>query len=228
MSKDHCPAIRERLAAFLDDELPADASHDVQEHLESCSSCAELTKFEQAFTRAMRSRINRYQAPATIVERFHERLQDEGSAPGPVIEGRERKRRRLWSRLGSRHAGYGIAAAAILVLVVVSAVDRFVPRLFHGALHSPSSFEKIAGVLVCLECERHGLPLEIQKKCLAQAHQTGLRCPETGLWHLVANEASLPLLGSPEMRGRQVVLEARRLHDIRYLDVRAFSDPSGT
>lgn len=225
MSKDKCLEIQERLAAFLDDELPADASHDIQEHLESCKPCAELTRVEQAFTKAMRARIGRLQAPGSIMDRVREQLEEESGAPESATEKPEQPG---WFKLRYRRAGYGLAVAAAVTLLIVPFADRFVPTFLHEPASSSVSLERIAGVLVCLECDRSGLPLDRQRNCTEQAHQTGLRCPDTGLWHLVANEASLTLLSNPGMRGRQVILGARRLHDIKYLDVQTVSNPSGT
>ena len=44
---------------------------------------------------------------------------------------------------------------------------------------------------------------------------TGILCEKTGLWHLVANDSTLPLLSDPSMRGQQVVVEGQFLDDIR-------------
>ena len=45
MTYEKCREIKEVLVAFLDDELPCDMSHGIQEHLDRCEPCARVAWF---------------------------------------------------------------------------------------------------------------------------------------------------------------------------------------
>lgn len=210
MEKKCCDEIREILTAFLDDELPTEASHRVQEHLDACEACTSYAGFEESFTSVMRARLPRLQAPESLMPRVRAQLDEAERTPSPWYRGRL----------------IGLAAAAVIVILLlpagVSLRNLMTGQTETGHLHS------IAGVLVCFECEKEGVPIEAQRNCTVAGHQTGLRCPHTGLWHIVANEVSAGLMTEPGLRGREVVLESRTLDEIRYLDVRTVSFASGT
>ncbi len=216
MAEQCCDDVREILAAFLDDELPAEASHRVQEHLDACAGCTSYAGFEESFTSAIRTRLPRLQAPDSLLSRVRTQLDAEEVAPSPWFRGRL----------------VGLATAAVIVLLLLPAgpLIRNAWQSWSGQAGDAAAghHRSVAGVLVCFECEKEGVPIEMQRNCRAQGHQTGLRCPQTGLWHLVANQASSDLLADPGLRGRRVVLETETLDTIRYLDVRSVSFPSGT
>lgn len=204
-----CCQTRELLPAFLDDELPSDVSHSIQEHLDCCECCQGYARLEQGFTRALKSRLPRVEAPASLIDRALEHLDE----PEPVRVPRV-------SSFMSR-AVYGLAAAIFGAVALAPTVAYMMPGFTQSLISTLSAESRLRGVLVCVECERHGASLEAQRRCRIHGHQTGVRCPETGLWHLVSNESTEPLIADPELRGRTVELDARMLSDIRYLQVRS-------
>jgi len=202
-----CCQTRELLPAFLDDELPSDASHSIQEHLDCCDCCQGYARLEQGFTRALKARLPRVDAPASLVDRALGQLDEPKPARAP-------RAATFLSR-----AVYGLAAALFGAVALAPAMAYMMPGFTQSLVSSLSGESHIEGVLVCVECERHGASLEFQRRCRIHGHQTGVRCPETGLWHLVANRTTEPLISDPELRGRRVELEARKISDIRYLQV---------
>lgn len=213
MEKQCCDEIREILAAFLDDELPAEASHRVQDHLDDCTDCTSYAGFERSFTSAMRARLPRLQAPDSLLSRVRSQLDVAAERPSPWYHGRLA----------------GLAAAAVILILLLPA-GVVVRNMWQSATGQAGAghLHSMAGVLVCFECEKEGQPIDAQRNCRAHGHQTGLRCPRTGLWHLVASEVTAGLMADPGLRGRQVVLETETIDSIRYLDVRTVSFASGT
>jgi len=231
MTNDGCREVRELLTAFLDDELPCERSHEIQEHLDACEGCGVFARLERGFTRAMRARIPRLQPPASLVERVRDGWRGigdrpAGDPPGPVPD--LTRATSLWGRLASSRAAWGLAAAVLAAVLLAPAVSIYAPDAFYAYVDSVTGVRKVSGVLVCIECEKHGAPLEVQKHCHAQGHQTGLKCARTGLWHFVADEASGGILADPAMRGSQVVVEGRFLSDIHYVDVKSVAMAPGT
>ncbi len=230
-TNDACREVRELLAAFLDDELPCERSHGIQEHLDACDGCRGFSRMERGFTSAMRARVARLQAPESLSERVRDgwrRLDLDPGADGTAEPGRPSPRASLWGRLASSRAAWGLAAAVLAALLLAPAASIWVPGAFQEYVDSVMGVRRVAGVLVCIECERHGAPIEAQKHCHAQGHQTGLKCAKTGLWHFVADDASRRLLSDPAMRGARVVVEGRLLSDIHYIDVRSVTVAPGT
>lgn len=227
MTDDTCREIRELLAAFHDDELPCDRSREIQDHLDRCDGCRGFSRLEQEFTRSLRERLPRAEVPPGLFDRVRARL-DEEDAPAAEAPSRAGAKagRRTWARLPG--AGIGLLAAALAVALVAPAVAPWLGGSLRPMADWLQGVQSLHGVLICFECERHGVPLEAQQRCRAPGHQTGVKCPETGLWHLVASDASVPFTSHPEMRGRSVELEGRLLEDIRYIDVRAMTIASGT
>lgn len=227
MTANRCREVRELLAAFLDDELPCDLSRSIQEHLDLCDGCGGFARLERGFTSALRARLGRVEAPASLLDGALARLQGAGSAEagGPEAAGASAPSG-WWPRL--RRRGFGLAAALLAAVLLAPAVELYVPGTFHGVWDSLTGVRRVAGVLVCVECEKKGASLEHQRRCRVQGHQTGIKVSGTGLWYLVANEASLPVISDPALRGKPVVVEGRFLSSIHYVDARSVTFPSGT
>jgi anti-sigma factor (TIGR02949 family) len=64
------------LAAFLDDELHADAREGIERHLELCRSCFSRSEFERRITRLGRDEI-----PAGFEQRVRRLLGSFGASP---------------------------------------------------------------------------------------------------------------------------------------------------
>ncbi len=210
-----CRETRELLAAFLDDELPLDRSHAVQAHLEGCPPCLGFSQMELTFTQEIRARLPWVEPPDGLLERVQARLAEPPAAasePGPA--------RSWW-----RPIGLGIAAVVFLSALSVPLIRLYAPTMYDAARRQMTGERVESAILVCFECDREGIPVEAQRRCHAPGHQTGLRCPKSGLWHLVANDATLPLMRDRERRGEQVSVEGRWLDDIHYVDARRILPP---
>src|SRR5688572_10508159 len=105
--------------------------------------------------------------------------------------------------------------------------QRHNPELYDQARMLVTGAQRVTATLVCVECDREGASLQAQRQCHAPGHQTGLRCPHTGLWHLVANDATLPLMRDRQRRGETVVVEGHWLSDIRYVKASSVRLPPG-
>jgi hypothetical protein len=238
MSEGRCRETRELLAAFLDDELPLDRSHAVRDHLDDCDGCRGFSSMEQDFTRQVRARLGPCEPPAALREGLRTAMDAvdslrsveaveavEAVAAEPAT--RPRAATRAMASPWMRRLVYGMAAAGFFVALLVPVVRQYEPGLYDQARMFLTGTQRQAATLVCVECEQEGTPLEAQRHCRAPGHQTGLRCPHTGLWHLVANEATLPLMRDRERRGDTVIVEGRWLDDIHYVDARSVRLPPG-
>jgi hypothetical protein len=218
MSPPVCRETRDLLAAFLDGEIPADRRHTLQDHLDACGGCRGFMRMERAFSEEMRARLAWKEAPGGLMVRLRAGLDE--------IDSRRTERgSRLvlpeWIRWGA----WAAAAVLLLSVMLVPALRQYAPGVYDGAVMWATGAERHLATLVCFECEREGVPMDAQRRCHAPGHQTGVRCPGTGLWHLVANDATLPVLKDRSRRGETVVLEGRWLSDIHYVDVRQMRPP---
>jgi hypothetical protein len=217
MTNDKCEKIRELLAAFHDDELPCELSYSIQDHLNQCGVCRGFDHLELGFDRAVKARVQPVEAPPGLYERFRDRLEQADAIP-PAGRGR-------WTRAG--RSLYAAAAALLATVMLVPVMELYAPGAVESAVGWATGVRRASGVLVCVECSRHGVAIEQQRQCQAQGHHTGIKCVDTGLWHVVADEKPSPLLSDPEMRGREVVVEGKFLDDIRYVDARSIRLASG-
>jgi hypothetical protein len=216
MSGGGCRETRELLAAFLDDELPVDRSHAIQAHLEICPPCLGFSRLEQTFTREIRARLRWVEPPDGLLERVQGRL-----AEPPEAVFAPKGAQSSWRRT------IGLVAAAVVFLsaLAVPVVRLYAPGVYDAARREVTGERIESATLVCFECDREGIPMEAQRRCHAPGHQTGLRCPKSGLWHLVANDTTLPLMSDRERRGEKVSVEGRWLDDIHYVDARRVLPP---
>jgi anti-sigma factor RsiW len=96
-----CSQNRNLLAAYLDDELPADQERSLQEHLRSCPECAAEVAAQVSMRRAMKPAATRF-APSA---EFRRKVQ------GQIAAKPSRGLRWLWPA--------AVAALAVMVLAVV-------------------------------------------------------------------------------------------------------------
>jgi hypothetical protein len=231
MSGGSCRETRELLAAFLDRELPPDRSHAIQDHLDGCDGCRGFSAMEGAFTRQMRARLGPCEPPAALMSGLKAAMDAVDSlraeeAPGNA-SARPRAAARAFASPWIRRFAYAMAGGAFLLVLLMPLAREYNPGLYDQARMFFSRTQRQSATLVCVECEQEGTPLTMQRHCRAPGHQTGLRCPQTGLWHLVANEATLPLMRDRERRGETVIVEGRWLDDIHYVDARSVRLPGG-
>src|SRR5437867_3378948 len=112
MMYETCREVREMIAAFLDDELPCDVGHGIQAHLDRCGPCARLAKAEEGFTAALRTCVQRIEAPAEFAETIRRRLKDPETLASGVRPQARAPRRGVGRMIRAR---YALAAAALLV-----------------------------------------------------------------------------------------------------------------
>jgi len=223
MTYEKCGEIRELLVAFLDDELPCDMSHGIHEHLERCEPCARLAKTESGFTIVLKARLCRIEAPPAFADEMRRRLKDPESLTGGARADATSTRSGI-PRLRIR---YALAAVVIVTAVAVPTAEILRPGFYRGLTDSLTGVRSADGVLICIECERLGLPIDRQRHCHDAAHHTGLKCPKTGIWNLVVNDASQALLSDPGKRGEAVTVRGRFHGDTRYIDARTISPVAG-
>jgi len=99
-----CREVRDRLGAFLDEELDPVMSHAVAEHVRSCAECAAERERQLRLRDGLRRGLEYHQAPAALRARVVRDL----NAATP---------RSGWLGLGAGWAWQWVGAAAALVLV---------------------------------------------------------------------------------------------------------------
>ena len=119
MNPQRCSAVRRRLSAFHDGELPVDEQIAVQAHLRGCAACAaearSLREVGEALRAAAAARIDDAQAdlaglPASVVSRLSaERSESLGGRFGRVFEDLHV----VWVALGA--TGSAVACVAVIV-----------------------------------------------------------------------------------------------------------------
>lgn len=215
-----CSECRERLHAFLDGELAAEAAEAVQRHLEACSDCFERSQLEEAFRHAVRAAQPPAAVPAELEARIRESLDREdarrleaslprsGARPPGRAEG---PRRRLdWRGWSAR-----LLAAAAAVLVAAATLSALNPPRVAteqelAALHPAF----LRGELVCLDClmarterpdsglDRHLPRTRLPSLDPAAHHRLHLRDEQGRTWELMADAETAVALEFHDNAGR--------------------------
>ena len=73
---DECLKILEQIELFLDGELEAGVSLEIQHHLEACGPCAGHSEFQRQLKALVRDRCGCDQAPAHLLEKIRSALAD--------------------------------------------------------------------------------------------------------------------------------------------------------
>jgi len=102
-----CEDVRERLSAFLDDELDPLGSREIQQHVDECRGCAEALGRIKALAERLRAEAPYYPAPDSLRARVSQAAWSDASR-GRRIAGR---------RIGVLSPGWLSAAAAVGVVV---------------------------------------------------------------------------------------------------------------
>ena len=123
----NCTEIREYLFAFLDNELDAHLSIELQHHLDHCPACAQQAEIE----REVRRQLGGVLANAQAVPAFDATVLATALAEGPAEPGTVRFAGRHW-----RTAKFVGIAAAVAVIVILWTVTRDLspPRSQAGSL----------------------------------------------------------------------------------------------
>ena len=76
-----CEEVLQRLDDFLDRELAPEEMRLVREHLDTCVQCAREHRFESRVIDSVRSKLQRLQAPDTLLRRVGKLLSDRPDGP---------------------------------------------------------------------------------------------------------------------------------------------------
>jgi anti-sigma factor RsiW len=140
----NCEDIYERLALYLDNELQGDDRVAVEEHIQSCHSCASYVAKERAFLKEIRTNAPLH----TASEELKAKVEQIVRGATPISQ----KRLRLKWVLP--------IAAAVLVLILPVMVWRVVRQSHHPENGVPSAFAAMAAESH-LRHMRGQLPLEM-------------------------------------------------------------------
>lgn len=69
-----CAEAFQRLDGYLDRVLSPEEQEEVQAHLEDCAQCACEYRYEEAFVREVRAKLDRLQAPPELMSKIRARL----------------------------------------------------------------------------------------------------------------------------------------------------------
>lgn len=141
----NCESIRERLTLYLDNELQDDERATIEEHVESCSSCASFVEKELTFLNAIRTSSPQHTASPELRTKVSAILRE-----SPVV--RQNSRRLSWLLP---------VAAALLVLLLPIVIWRVVRDGDHPENGVPSAFATKAAESH-LKHIRGQLPLEVE------------------------------------------------------------------
>jgi anti-sigma factor RsiW len=125
-----CDEIQPLQGAYLDSELDARTTLEIEEHLKSCPECARLFAEEQNFEAWIRSRLKKGQRSASVWERTERAVMAAAQAPKrsetsgrvarreqpPIFAAFAARMRAAWTRLPRAWAGIAVAWMVILAL----------------------------------------------------------------------------------------------------------------
>ncbi len=115
-----CNDSRNRLHAYLDQELDLPSAVALERHLASCPACAALFAQQSALRSGIRTHAQYYAAPAALADRI--RMQVAGAAAGTPAKTRAPSRQWRWFPLG-QWLGFGAALAATAVITWTAAIQ---------------------------------------------------------------------------------------------------------
>jgi anti-sigma factor (TIGR02949 family) len=195
----NCEDLRKCLPLYVDNELSAEETRDLRHHLDACPECCRVADSEERFQTLLREHLAEVPAPPGLRERICLCLADEASA------------REIRPRRASRLPAWGAVAALLLL------AGGFVA----GRLLAPGGHPDhivLRGHLVCLACDRAGVPLEVQRRCRETGHSTGLRTEEGRLVAFAPSQVVSALVSDPALRGGRVEAEGAFYPRIATLD----------
>jgi len=103
-----CGEWRDQLDTYLDGELPAEGMRLLDAHLRTCASCAADALARVQFKRALKSAATRFTPSTQLREEIRRKVEGKG--------------RRSWN------LGWGLATAALAVLLVVGALTTYLQK----------------------------------------------------------------------------------------------------
>ncbi len=202
-----CLEIRKRLLPYVDRELSAEQEREFHLHLEACPCCRRRAGYEERVRAILRDRLAPPPPPPGLRDRICARLAGEGAARSVLPPG----------RLLQRPAA---AAAFLLVSLLLAVSGGILASRISAGGPSRGVAVRLTGRLVCLGCEREGIPEAGQRLCAGAGHVTGLKTLDGTLLRLTG-DGRVPLQGDPGLRGREVELEGILFAAAGTLEVRA-------
>ena len=157
----HCEDITARLPLYLDNELQGDERIAIETHLQGCEPCRLVVERELDFLNTIRESGPLHEATPELRSRVKETLSGlESTFQLPAtVEFKGRLQREVIPR---SKLTWGLAAAAVLVVLILPAVIWRVARIDEGATAGqPSSFALMAAD-THLRHVRGQLPLELE------------------------------------------------------------------
>ena len=230
-SEPRCAEVRERLVAYLDEELPAEERQRLRGHLERCPPCEQRAGFERGFTSLLRQRLNVEAAPESLARRVRRALDEEAQREAPARAGVFG-----WRLALGMGGGYALAALFLVLWLAGPALRHAAPGMDAG---QPARAEGgpgapgpavagqavdllpvhvlLRGTIVCATCEKFGVPMERQQKCEAYGHFNGLRDEQGRLWFVAEEGGGEEVLHDGRLRGRLVQVDGEVLEGLNYL-----------
>lgn len=196
----NCEQIEPLVSGLIDNELSDQESKMVNEHLETCHSCAELYKSQQ-FTKSQLSKNYRTEVtPVYLRARIRRNIINTVSWPG------------FWGSLAEVFAAHKVKSTfATLVLVLLIAVPY--GQYFFAASEivtvSDTRFVSIKGKILCVDCELMRTSGH-DPECAAD-HHLGLKDRSGKLWNFVNASKGKELIHEFALLNKSVEIEGYSL-----------------
>lgn len=206
-----CLEIRKSLLSYVDRELSGEQEREIRIHLEACPCCRRRAGYEERVRAILRDRLAPPPPPPGLRDRICARLRGVNPAGPPV------------SPAGSFLRPVPAAALLLVSLFLAITGGVLASRLPQGGL-SRGVAVRLTGRLVCLGCEREGVPPALQRRCAEAGHVTGLKTMDGRLLRLTG-DGRTPFQRDPDLRGKEVDLEGILDSAAGTLEVRNLSPP---
>jgi hypothetical protein len=208
-----CGEFRDQLFHFQADELPEEVRTRLQEHLNRCGDCASRLELENRLLASLKSALPREKASAGLDARIRQALAGSGAGDsGGQVVGMPRP---WW-----KHPAVAALAAVFLLAALITPV-----LVTRNLVPEPAVF---TGTIVDFDCDRAGMPLELQRRCTARSHLNALKLDDGAYVHFNDHQADYRnLVSDLEMRGHRVTVHGTLHPEIRTLEIVGLEDLTG-
>lgn len=208
-----CNVFRDHLFLFQVDELDERDRTVLQEHLNRCDDCAARLRLENRLLASVKDALPRAAAPAGLEDRIRRSLAEvrsrqEGGRTAPVP--------------GSWWKNPLVAALAAVFLLAALITPVLMTR---SLVPEPAVF---TGTIVDFDCDRAGLPLEMQRRCTVRSHLNALKLDDGEYVHFNDHQADYRnLVSDMDLRGHRVTVHGTLHPEIRTLEIVGLEDLTG-